>query len=131
MGKILSEFHSAFHEDLSQEVLVPNFVTLFVEDKLSLCHGLPSDVTFSSTRDVFIEEVKSKIVTRSRSCHYAVTAEQEVCEACQRFSSEKNVARYILFKGSSNYDKNEQSNLLGHHNNLKPEITGDSDKLVS
>jgi hypothetical protein len=89
LGKILSEFHSDLNEDLSQEVLVPNFVTLFVEDKLSLCHGLPSDVTFSSTCDVFIEEVKSKIVTRSRNCHYAVTTKQEVCEACQRLSSEK------------------------------------------
>jgi hypothetical protein len=129
MGKILSEFQSALNEDISQEVLVPNFVTLFVEDKLSLCQGLPSDVTFSSTRDVFVEEVKSKIVTRSRSCHYAVTAEQEVCEACQRFSSEKNVARYILFKGSSNYDKNEQSNLLEHRNNLKHSGSTWSEKM--
>jgi len=80
-------------EDLSDNVLVPNFVTLFVEEKLSLCHGLPSDVTLFSTRDVFVEEVKSKVVTRSRKCRYAVTGEQEVCEECQRLSDEKIVER--------------------------------------
>ena len=92
-GKVLNDFQSTLNDELSEDVSLPNFVTLYVEEKLSLCQGLSEDVTFFSTCDVFVEEVNCKVVTRSRKCHYAVTTEQKVCEECHRLINEKIVER--------------------------------------
>ena len=94
-------------------------MTLYVEEKLSLCQGLSEDVTFFSTCDVFVEEVNCKVVTRSRKCHYAVTTEQKVCKECHRLSKEKIVERYVLFSKLYSHPLEQQFQTRGYVRNLK------------